>query len=113
MQSAIISEDLTIEGDLLAKESSLTILGKVTGDVSARAIDVQPTGEVSGTLSAETVVIGGRVRGRVTCAELSLAETARVEADLVAGALTSRKGATLTGKVEVTGQKPGASAAAR
>ena len=51
MQSAIISEDLTIEGDLLAKESSLTILGTVTGDVSARAIDVQPTGVVTGTLS--------------------------------------------------------------
>jgi cytoskeletal protein CcmA (bactofilin family) len=113
MQSAIISEDLTIEGDLLARDSSLTILGKVTGDVSARAIDVQPSGEVAGTLSAETVVIAGRVRGRVTCTELSLSETAQVEADLVAGALTSRKGAVLTGKVEVTGQKTGSAVAAR
>lgn len=112
MQSAIISEDLTIEGDLVARDSGLTILGTVTGDVSARAIDVQPTGQVSGTVSAETVVIGGRVRGRVTCADLTLAETARVEADLVAGALTSRKGATLTGRVEVTGPRTGAAAAA-
>jgi alanine racemase len=105
MQSAIISEDLTIEGDLTG--TSLTILGRV-GDVS---IDVQPTGEVSGTLSAETVSIGGRVKGRVTCADLTLTETARVEADLVAGSLTSRKGATLAGKVEVRAPKPGASAA--
>jgi cytoskeletal protein CcmA (bactofilin family) len=111
MQSAIISEDLTIEGDLLAKDSSLTILGTVTGDVSARAIDVQPTGVVTGTLSAETVAIGGKVKGRVNCTDLSLTETARVEADLVAGALTSRKGATLRGKVEVTGPKAGAAAA--
>jgi cytoskeletal protein CcmA (bactofilin family) len=113
MQSAIISEDLTIEGDLLARESSLTILGTVTGDVSARAIDVQQSGEVTGTLSAESIVIGGKVRGRVTCADLTLAETARVEADLATGALTSRKGAMLRGKVEVTGPKAGATAAAR
>jgi len=111
MQSAIISEDLTIEGDLLAKESSLTILGTVTGDVSARAIDVQPSGVVTGTLSAEAVSIGGRVKGRVTCSDLSLTETAQVEADLVTGALTSRKGAILAGKVQVTGPKTGAAAA--
>lgn len=111
MQSAIISEDLTIEGDLLAKDSSLTILGTVTGDVSARAIDVQPTGVVTGTLSAETVAIGGKVKGRVNCTDLSLTETARVEADLVAEGLTSRKGATLRGKVEVKGPKAGAAAA--
>jgi cytoskeletal protein CcmA (bactofilin family) len=111
MQNAIISEDLVIEGNLLAQEASLTILGRVTGDVSARAIDVQPSGEVTGTLSAETVVIGGRVRGQVNCADLSLNETARVEADLVTGSLSSRKGATLTGKVQVTGPKAGAAAA--
>jgi cytoskeletal protein CcmA (bactofilin family) len=110
MQSAIISEDLTIEGDLIAKDSSLTILGSVTGDVSAPAIDVQPTGIVTGTLSAQTITIGGRVKGRVSCTDLALTETAQVEADLVAAALTSRKGATLRGKVEVSG--PGTKAAA-
>jgi cytoskeletal protein CcmA (bactofilin family) len=113
MQSAIISEDLTIEGDLSAKESSLTILGTVTGDVTARAIDVQPSGVVTGTLSAETVAIGGRVKGRVTCTDLSLTDTAQVEADLVAAALTSRKGAVLRGKVEVTGPRNASAAAAR
>jgi cytoskeletal protein CcmA (bactofilin family) len=111
MQNAIISEDLTIEGNLTARDSSLTILGRVTGDVSARAIDVQPSGEVTGTLAAETVTIGGRVKGQVTCSDLSLNETARVEADLVTGSLSSRKGATLAGKVQVTGPKQGAAAA--
>ena len=113
MNSAIISEDLTIEGDLLAGESNLTISGTVTGDVTAKAIDIRPEGKVTGTLSAEQVTVGGRVSGRVTCGDLSLEETARVEADLQVGTLVSRKGATLTGRVEVTGGKSSASAAAR
>lgn len=113
MTSAIISEDLTIEGDLIAGDSSLTISGTVTGDVTARTIDIRPEGRISGTLSADQVNVGGQVSGRVTCADLLLEETARVEADLSVGTLTSRKGATLSGKVEVTGQKPAASAAAR
>jgi cytoskeletal protein CcmA (bactofilin family) len=113
MQNAIISEDLIIEGNLTAGESSLTILGRVTGDVSARAIDVQPSGEVTGTLAAETVTIGGRVKGQVTCADLSLNETARVEADLVTGTLSSRKGALLAGKVQVTGPAKGDGAPTR
>ena len=46
-----------------------------------------------------------------TCTDLSLNETARVEADLSTGSLSSRKGATLAGKVQVTGPKQGAAAA--
>jgi cytoskeletal protein CcmA (bactofilin family) len=103
MHSAIISEDLTIEGDLLAKDSSLTINGKVTGDVTAKSIDVRPEGQVTGTLSAESVVIGGTVKGKVACSDLALEETARVEADLATSSLTSRKGAKLSGRVEVKG----------
>lgn len=113
MNSAIISEDLTIEGDLLAGDSNLTISGTVTGDVTARAIDIRPEGKVTGTLSADQVTVGGKLSGRVTCGDLTLEETARVEADLEVGALVSRKGATLTGRVQVTGRKPAASAAAR
>lgn len=113
MNSAIISDDLTIEGDLLAGDSSLTISGTVTGDVTARTIDIRPEGNVTGTLSADQVTVGGRVSGRVACGDLLLEETARVEADLSVGSLTSRKGAMLSGKVEVTGRKPATSAAAR
>ena len=103
MQSAIISEDLTIEGDLLAGDSSLSISGTITGDVTARTIDIRPEGAVTGTLKAEQVTVGGRLAGRVACRDLSLEETARVEADLTVDSLTSRKGAVLKGKVEVKG----------
>lgn len=113
MSSAIISEDLTIEGDLIAGDSSLTISGTVTGDITARMIDIRPEGTTTGTLSADQVNVGGRVSGRVTCGDLLLEETARVDADLAVGTLTSRKGATLSGKVEVTGHKPAAATAAR
>ena len=65
--------------------------------------DIQPTGEVVGSLSAETVTISGTLKGSVKGTDLSLQDTARVEADLTTNSLASNKGAKLVGRVEVKG----------
>lgn len=103
MQNAVISEDLTIEGDIIARETNLTVNGQITGDVTTKTLDVKPGGTVSGKVTAESATIGGTLKGEVTCDDLTLETTARVEADLRAKALTSSKGAALTGKVEIGG----------
>lgn len=103
MNEAIIAEDLTIDGDLLAKDTRLAVKGRINGDVVAKSIDIQPSGEVVGSLSAETVTISGTLKGSVKCSDLSLENTARVEAELTTNTLASNKGAKLIGKVEVKG----------
>ena len=103
MADAVIEEDLTIEGDLIANESKVAIKGKITGDVKAKAVDVERTGVVQGTVSAESVSISGKLNGSVSCGDLSLSETARVEADLTAKTLSSSKGSHVVGRVEIKG----------
>jgi cytoskeletal protein CcmA (bactofilin family) len=104
VNEAIISEDLTIEGDLLAKESAVLVRGRVDGNVTAKAIEIDRTGIVTGTLSADLVTISGELTGRVECADLSLSDSAKVKADLSTGTLTSSRGARLLGRVEVKGR---------
>jgi cytoskeletal protein CcmA (bactofilin family) len=103
MPDAVIEEDLTIDGDLIAMESNVAIKGRITGDVRALAVNVQPGGVVKGTVTAERVTISGELTGTVSCSDLSLNETARVEADLKAKTLSSQKGSHVVGKVEIRG----------
>ena len=103
MPDAVIEEDLTIDGDLIAMESNVAIKGRITGDVRALAVNVQPGGVVKGTVTAERVTISGELTGTVSCTDLALNETAKVEADLTAKTLSSEKGSHLVGKVEIRG----------
>lgn len=103
MPDAVIEEDLTIDGDLIAKESNVAIKGKITGDVKALSVDLQPTGVVTGTVSADRVTISGQLKGSVSCTDLSLNETARVDADMTAKTLSSMKGSHVVGRIEITG----------
>lgn len=103
MRHAVIGEDLTIEGDVIAKESRIEVLGLITGDLTAHAVEVQESGRVAGTVSAEEVDVRGTLTGNVNCSEISLHETARVESDIKTKFMTSVKGARLTGKLQVSG----------
>ena len=104
MNDAIISEDLTIEGDVLAKESAVLVRGRVDGNVTAKTIEIDRSGVVTGSVSADVVTISGELSGRVECSDLSLGETARVKADLSTVTLSSSRGAKLAGHVEVKGR---------
>lgn len=103
MPDAVIEEDLTIDGDLIAMESNVAIKGRITGDVRALSVDVQPGGIVKGSVSAERVTISGELTGNVSCSDLSLNETAKVEADMTAKTLSSTKGSHVIGRVEIRG----------
>ena len=80
-------------------------MGQVAGDITAAAITIQPGGSVNGKLSAEKVSIEGQLNGSLKCAELTLASTSSVQADVFAEAMTVDNGAHVVGKVQVTGKK--------
>ena len=103
MTGTVIQEDLTIQGDLSAKDGDITISGKVTGDVSAKSVEVLAPGKIVGGISASDVKISGRLEGSVKCDSLSLEEKSEVKADVTAGTMTMRSGATISGRVEAKG----------
>ena len=103
MPNSVIEEDLIVDGNIEAKEGSVAVKGRVTGDIAARAIEVLEGGQVKGAMSAESVSILGTHAGSISCDELSLHSTSDVKSDVTAKRMSSEKGAKLVGKVQITG----------
>jgi cytoskeletal protein CcmA (bactofilin family) len=101
---AHIGPSIHIKGDVTAQEP-LTISGHLDGtiQVNGHALTVTPDGRLNATVTAETIVIGGRVNGRVQAgARIVVRETATVEGDLFAPMIGVADGATVSGRVETT-----------
>src|SRR3989442_13368503 len=104
---AKIGPSIRIKGDVTATEP-LTIAGHVDGtiEVKGHALTVTQEAHLNATITAETVVIGGRVKGRVLGAtRIVVGNTATVEGDLSAPAISLADGATLHGRVETTARR--------
>ena len=100
---SLIQEDLAIEGNLVAKGGSISVGGKVTGDLDAKSVEVLAQGSVKGGIRAEEVKVAGFVDGSVECNSLSLDEKSELNADVTAGTMTMSSGAKISGRVEARG----------
>ena len=103
MTKSIIEEDLSIDGNITAKDGDIDVKGKVKGDINARSVSVLVTGQVNGAITAQSVTLQGKHSGSIDCTELSLEKSADVKADAKAQTLTSEKGARIVGKLQITG----------
>ncbi|MBT8474686.1 MAG: polymer-forming cytoskeletal protein [Alphaproteobacteria bacterium] len=103
MVDSLISDDLTIEGDIEVKSGKLVVAGKVDGNITADSVEVREGGAVQGAVKAENVNIQGKHSGKIDCTELSLNARSDVRSDVTAKSMTSEKGAKLVGKVQITG----------
>ena len=98
-----IGKGVVIEGDVKGAED-LVIDGKVDGTIELRqhVLTVGPTGRVKAELSAKTVVVLGKVSGRITASELvRIGETGSVEGAVSSPRLVLVDGAQLQGDVDV------------
>jgi len=103
MSASVIQEDLTIQGDLVAKGGAISVGGKVTGNVDAKTVEVFSQGSVKGGINAEEVKIAGFLEGSVKCSALYLDEKSQLKADVTAGTMTMNSGAKISGRVETRG----------
>lgn len=103
MTGTIIESDLVVDGNMSSPEGTISIKGKVTGDIDAKSLDVAGSGEVSGSVKADNVTIQGRQSGSVECAELALGATSQVSSKIIAKTMVSEKGAKVVGEVKITG----------
>ena len=98
-----IGKGVVIEGEVKGGED-LVIDGKVDGTIELRqhTLTVGPTGRVKAELSAKSVVVLGKVNGRIQASErVSIGETGSVEGALSAPRLVMADGAQLQGRVDM------------
>jgi cytoskeletal protein CcmA (bactofilin family) len=103
MTGTIIESDLIVDGNISSPQGTISVKGRVTGDISAKALDVASGGHVNGSVQADSVSIHGEQSGSVQCAELSLGANSQVSSKIVAETMVSEKGAKLMGEVKITG----------
>jgi cytoskeletal protein CcmA (bactofilin family) len=99
LKPSILSEGMTVRGDVVTPEGILHLDGTVVGDVQVTTLAVGPAGTVEGNVTAASVTVKGTVRGDISCDELLLAPTARVTGAVRYRTLTVQGGATLAGPV--------------
>ena len=98
-----IGRGVVIKGEVKGGED-LVIDGKVDGTIELRqhTLTVGPTGRVKAEFSAKSVVVLGKVNGRIQASErVSIGETGSVEGALSAPRLVMADGAQLQGRVDM------------
>jgi len=111
-EGANIGRSVVIKGELSGSED-LYVDGNVEGKIELRnhRLTVGPNGNVKADVSAKTVVILGKLDGKVTASErVDLRKSAVVSGDVTTQRIAIEEGAFLKGKVEV--QKEAGKAAA-
>ena len=92
-----IGEDLTITGNV-ASQGEIHLDGHVRGDVHCGALVLGENSNVEGNVTADDVVIRGRLIGSVRAIRLMLQSKSHVEGDLIHQSLAMEQGAFFEGK---------------
>ncbi len=105
---ARIGPSIHIKGQITASEP-ITICGRIDGtiDVQGHAVTVDAGGRLKADITAETIVVGGDVHGRLLAGtRIVVRETAKIEGELSAPAVSLADGATVSGRVETARREP-------
>ncbi|MGB3455852.1 MAG: polymer-forming cytoskeletal protein [Litorimonas sp.] len=93
----LISQDLSIVGDLKT-DGEIHIDGRLDGNLTAGKVTIGEQGAVNGSIVCTTIVIRGKVTGKVDASSIELTETSNVQGDLIQDQLIVANGAFLDGK---------------
>jgi cytoskeletal protein CcmA (bactofilin family) len=102
----VLNADVEIKGSLkLSGELSLD--GKVEGEIQSEGVlHVGETAVINGNVTAQSVVVRGKIHGNVTAKEkIELKAKAELFGDLRASKLSVEEGVTFVGKTEVNPNK--------
>ncbi len=97
MIPSIIGEDLTIEGNVSSK-GEIQVDGQIKGDVNCGSLLLGDKAMVDGSVTAEDVVIRGKVMGSIRGLRVTLQAQSHVEGDIEHQSLAIEQGAYFEGK---------------
>ena len=103
LKATTISAELTIRGNVHST-GPLTIDGAVKGDVQCTALFIKEGAQISGNVSAERVVVSGKVVGSIEAQKLCLTPTSRVEGEVLHGHLEIMQGTDVSAQFQRMGE---------
>jgi cytoskeletal protein CcmA (bactofilin family) len=92
----IISSDMRITGNVTS-EGEIQVDGVVDGDVRGAKVSIGASGHVAGAVSADRILVRGRVNGQIRAQLVTLTRTAQVKGDVFHETLSMESGAKLEG----------------
>lgn len=95
---SLLSMDLVIDGSV-STAGELQIDGTINGMVRARAVVVDANGVVYGDITAEEVIVRGRVIGPIRAVHIHIYSGAHIEGDVINQTLSIENGAHVDGKI--------------
>lgn len=98
---SIVAAGLTIEGKIEGS-GNVRVAGRFKGNINVRGeLTIEPGASIDGEVKADTVFVGGEVRGQIVSTSLiELRESGTLVGDLKAGSLMVAAGSKMRGKVE-------------
>ncbi len=96
---SVLSSDLEITGNIKTT-GDVQVEGKIDGDIRAHLLTVGEGATIKGEVTADDVVVNGRVVGRVRGLKVRLTSTARVEGDVIHKTIAIESGAHFEGSVQ-------------
>lgn len=93
----VIAEGLRIEGKVAA-DGLIKVRGEILGDLECTSLVISENAEITGTVSADTVVVDGTVKGPVHGKDVTLLSQAWVKGDIHHTSLAIEKGARFDGR---------------
>jgi cytoskeletal protein CcmA (bactofilin family) len=100
---ANLGKSVRIKGEVSGSED-LYIDGEVEGSIDLRShnVTVGPNGKIKASVSAKSVVVQGKVDGRITASDrLDLRKSAVVTGDVTTQRISIEEGAFLKGTVDI------------
>jgi cytoskeletal protein CcmA (bactofilin family) len=93
---SVIDAWLTINGDLQS-EAEVQIEGRINGDIRCAHLTVGKDAVIAGNITADEVVVRGRVKGTIRANRVILQDSAHVESAIFHKSLSIEEGATFEG----------------
>lgn len=97
--ASLLSSDLHVTGNMKTT-GDIQVEGTVEGDIRAHLLTIGESATIKGEVTADDVVINGRIVGRVRGLKVRLTSTARVEGDIIHKTIAIESGAHFEGSVQ-------------
>jgi cytoskeletal protein CcmA (bactofilin family) len=97
-EPSYICRDTTIEGTIIST-GEIHIDGALRGSLQAATCLVDSNGHVQGSITAQYVVVRGRVNGPITAQQLTISKGGHVEGNVVHQGISIEQGAFVMGTI--------------
>lgn len=94
---SILSSDLAVTGSI-SSDGEVQLDGSVEGDIRAGSVTIGEKSVVKGEVIADTIIVRGKVVGKIRGRQIQLAATARIEGDITHSSLSMENGAFFEGQ---------------